>query len=482
MTNDIRYIVVSDAHLGAANSILTHLEGATTRIDTRQPGPVMTLFVDCLRALVAGNTGATRPTLIAHGDLIDLALSPPELAVAVFAQFVTALLSPHSPVVDDEIVLLPGNHDHLLWEYTREGWLEDHLTDAMSGEIPEGFSTSRRISPLLLDAEPHLFSTLLSALVRRATHLATLRMRVLYPDLVLTSPDAGKAVLVTHGQYLESTSKVMSRFLRMIAPQIPEPADVATMEEENWPWLDFFFSSMTRSGKPGALIAGIYEVAQDTHDLDELVDVVAGNLTTHSGRFVGALERWGIRRGVGSVVDRLATARERGVTTQLLTDDTRAGLTTYLGSLRSRLEKDLPRLPADASLIIGHTHKPFREWWPDEHWPGGGVRVFNTGGWVVDHAVPQPLMGGAVALVSDELDVVLVRLYQQIDEPDDWRITVDTVEPRPGGEAFAAHIRSLIDPRQAPWSSFTAAADAVVRKRREHMAEVLQGKLEVLHD
>ena len=71
------------------------------------------------------------------------------------------------------------------------------------------------------------------------------------------------------------------------------------MEEENWPWLDFFFSSMTRSGKPGALIAGIYDVAQDRHDLDALVDVVARNVTAHSGRSVGALERFGIRRGVG---------------------------------------------------------------------------------------------------------------------------------------------------------------------------------------
>ena len=50
-----------------------------------------------------------------------------------------------------------------------------------------------------------------------------MRMRVLYPDLVLASPDAEKAVLITHGQYIESASKVMSGFLRMIAPQIPEP-------------------------------------------------------------------------------------------------------------------------------------------------------------------------------------------------------------------------------------------------------------------
>ena len=479
MANDIRYIAVSDVHLGAANSIFTQVDD-TGQVDTRRPSPVIAPLVDCLHELVAGNSSPQRPTLIAHGDLVDLALSPPDVALAVFGQFVTALLGADRPLIDDEIVLLPGNHDHLVWEYTRERWLEDHLLDVMSGELAPGFTTSRRIGPMRLDAEPRFENTLLSALAKRSSNLAGLRMRVLYPDLVLSSPGGDRAVLVTHGQYIESASKVMSGFLRMIAPQIPEPTDVATMEEENWPWLDFFFSSMTRSGKPGALIAAIYEVSQDTHDLDQLVDLVARNVTAHSGKVLGSLERLGIRHGVGAIVDRIATSRERGVTTQLLTDDTRAGLATYLGSLRARLQDDAPALPADVSLIIGHTHKPFRERWPDGHWPGGGVRVFNTGGWVVDHAVAQPLMGGAVALISAELDVAMVRLYQQLDEPDDWRIGVDTVEPGAGGAAFAERIRAAIRPDEPPWSSFSAAAADAVRERRKHVSELLQGNLEVL--
>jgi len=473
---DIRYMAVSDLHLGASNSIVTRPEGESG-VDTRSPSTVMLLLVECLRELVAGNTGERRPTLIAHGDLIDLALSGPERAIAVFGQLMGALLAPGHPVVDDEIVLLPGNHDHLAWDYTRERWLEDHLFEVMHGDLPDGFTTSRRVSPLLLEAEPRFESALLCALSRRRPELAGMRVRVLYPDLALLKPGLDKAVLLTHGQYIESTSKAMSAFLRLIAPQIPPPADVATMEEENWPWLDFFFSSMTRSGKPGALIAGIYDLAQDSHDLDALVDLVATNVTAHSGRAVGALERFGIRRGVGMVVDRLAAARERGVTDQLLTADTRAGLATYLEALRGRLRTDLPDLPAETSLIIGHTHKPFREWWPDERWPGGGVRVFNTGGWVVDHAQAQPLMGGAVALVSDELDVCLVRFYQQIREPADWGISVDTVTPSPGAAAFAERVRALIRPEQAPWRSFSASAATAVEKRRERMERLLEADL-----
>ena len=114
MSNDIRYIAVSDVHLGADNSILTATVEGTGQVDTRHASPVMAHLVNCLRALVAGNAGDTRPTLIAHGDLIDLALSDPDRAVAVFGQFVMALLSADRPLIDDEIVLLPGNHDHLV--------------------------------------------------------------------------------------------------------------------------------------------------------------------------------------------------------------------------------------------------------------------------------------------------------------------------------------------------------------------------------
>jgi len=475
----IRYIAVSDLHLGASNSLLTRLTGETD-VDAATPSRVLLALVECLRALAAGNAGGKRPTLIAHGDLIDLALSGPERAITVFGQLVAALLAPGRAVIDDEIVLLPGNHDHLVWDYARERWLEDHLSEIIDGEPPAGFTTARRITSMLPDAEPRFESALLCALRRRGPDLAGLRVRVLYPDLVLVAPSGAKAVLLTHGQYIESTSRAMSAFLRLIAPHIPPPADAAAMEEENWPWLDFFFSSMTRSGKPGALLAGIYDIAQDSRDLDALVDVVAANVTSHSGRAVGALERWGIRRGVGTLVDRLAAARERGVTNQLLTSDTRHGLTTYLEALRGRLLVDLPRLPDETSLIIGHTHKPLCEWWADRRWPGGGVRVFNTGGWVVDHAQAQPLMGGAVALVSDDLDVCLVRLCQQIREPADWGVSVDTVTPSPAAQAFADHVRALIDPGKAPWETFTDAAAAAIADHRERMAQFLQENLRPL--
>jgi hypothetical protein len=85
---------------------------------------------------------------------------------------------------------------------------------------------------------------------------------------------------------------------------------------------------------------------------------------------------------------------------------------------------------------------------------------------------------GGVA--DDDLDVALVRLYQQTDEPADWRITVDAVEPGPQGEAFVAHVRSLVDPDREPFSSFMAAAGELVRERRIGLERMLTSRLDAL--
>ena len=126
--------------------------------------------------------------------------------------------------------------------------------------------------------------------------------------------------------------------------------------------------------------------------------------------------------------------------------------------------------------------KPFSQWWEEPAWPAGGMRVFNTGGWVVDHAAPQPLQGGAVVLVSDDLDVVSLRIYQQVGTPSSQAITVETVRPTPGGEAFAAHVRSLVSPEAEPWSTFVAAVDELVSERRDAMRMILEGELELLRE
>jgi len=478
MSGGIKYVVLSDVHLGAENSILTQLEAGTTTADTHVPSPALLALADCLAVLAGGGDG-DRPTLIAAGDLIDLALATSERAFPVFGQFVKALADREDPPFADEMIFLPGNHDHTIWAFTRERWLEDQVAATHQLTALHG---GRRTGPMLLEREPDVESTLLTALMRRWSGRPQARMRVLYPDLALCSEDGSRSVLVTHGHYIDSVSMVMSGLLRLFAPQVPKPSDVETMERENWPWVDFFFSSMTRSGKPGALVESIYDALQDPKALEGLVDLVARNISADAGGIKGDTERWVIRSVVGRVLEKFACERDRANLTELLGDGSKAALQTYVSALRERLVADTGSLPGQASLIIGHTHKPFSQWWPDETWPAGGLAVVNTGGWVVDHFAPQPLQGGAVALVSEDLDVVLLRMYQQVDDPSAWRIAVEAVAEQPGAAGFAERVRGLIDAAAPPWSTFSEAAAALVAERRREMELILQGKLKVLRD
>ena len=78
-------------------------------------------------------------------------------------------------------------------------------------------------------------------------------------------------------------------------------------------------------------------------------------------------------------------------------------------------------------------------------------------------------------LVSDDLDVVSLRIYQQESTPSSWEILVETVKPTAGGERFAERIRSIVKPGTEPWSTFAAAVDELVSERREEMRKILEG-------
>jgi hypothetical protein len=54
MGRQIRYIVLTDVHLGAGNSILTQVAPGQTMADTHHPSPALLSLPDCLRTLVAG--------------------------------------------------------------------------------------------------------------------------------------------------------------------------------------------------------------------------------------------------------------------------------------------------------------------------------------------------------------------------------------------------------------------------------------------
>src|ERR1700744_2175423 len=92
---DVRYVVLSDLHLGAENSMLTSLVEApsgTFSVDIDAVSPVLEGLIEGLRVLTAGQE--KRPTLVMAGDILDLALSPDEVSAAVFGAFARLAFGP----------------------------------------------------------------------------------------------------------------------------------------------------------------------------------------------------------------------------------------------------------------------------------------------------------------------------------------------------------------------------------------------------
>ncbi|HAN90212.1 MAG TPA: hypothetical protein DCQ48_12885, partial [Erythrobacter sp.] len=83
----------------------------------------------------------------------------------------------------------------------------------------------------------------------------------------------------------------------------------------------------------------------------------------------------------------------------------------YLGQpMAAQLREELGELPRELQFVFGHTHKPFQ----DELMVDGyatPVGVFNTGGWVLDEPTLMPVQGCAAMLISDELEVASLRLF-----------------------------------------------------------------------
>src|SRR5436853_357282 len=117
---DIRYVILSDLHFGAENSILTCLKPDGVEPDPHQPSAVMKSLVECLGELIGKNEGPDKPQLVLCGDILELALATDNVAAMVFDRFVEEIFPPDGGLFDKKIYFVPGNHDHHLWETARE--------------------------------------------------------------------------------------------------------------------------------------------------------------------------------------------------------------------------------------------------------------------------------------------------------------------------------------------------------------------------
>ncbi len=476
---DIRYVVLSDLHFGAENSVLTALSerpstpGVTGfSADPQRPSPLLTGLIDGLRALTRGQDRP--PTLILAGDILDLALSRDEVCAMVFRLFAHLSFGGGQPAFDPHVHYVPGNHDHHEWEITREAQYVTYVCgQPADAQLVAPWHTTKLE---YVEERPAASSALLTGLARSQAGGSGVEVEVSYPNLALRTPDGRRCLIVSHGHFTESIYSMMSGLRDILYPGQRQalPGDIDRLEEENFAWIDFLWSTLGRSGQVGTDMGLIYADLTSPTDLADLVANLTGALVArgNSPRWRRRPEQWVLNAVLGHVVTRVA-ATERGTPSVALTAAGQTGLMNYLeGPVRGQLRQEWGYVPEEVTFVYGHTHKPFVDRRSVPGFPGP-VSVANTGGWVVDTAVPAPVQAGVAVLVSENLDTASLQFYRQ--DAGSNPVPVQLLPPPPGAQPSGWHteLAARIDPAAPPWTAVAeSAAELVAQRHRLQAATV----------
>lgn len=472
--NDIRYVCLSDMHLGEEDSLLTNMKVASSEPDPTEASPVLKALVECIKVLIEKNSGSKKPTLILNGDILELALALTNQAAMAFERFIELLKAPDGSSLFKEIIFIPGNHDHHIWEIARETQYVHYMRTVEPGS---SLKPSRHNTSLFLPPEEEFVSSyFLTNLVGRYPHMKDMQIKVVYPNLGLLSEEDDRCVIFHHGHFIESIYKLMSK-LRSLLFRSEMPSDIEAIEAENFAWIDFFWSTMGRSGKAGEAIESIYEHMLDLKDFNNLLSDFAGNVAKAYD-----LPGWGdwmeakiLEKVLHSVSERIFKT-ERKETRLPLSRDAEKGLWTYVEVplLTQILTACRGRMPSEVSFIFGHTHKPFQEDLQFSGYPKW-VDVYNTGGWVVDTVKREPIHGAAVILADEKLNLTSLRMYNESDDPEKYSVRV--AEATHAGQKenpFHKRITGLVQLEESVFKQFSESAERAVYIRAQKLRHRLQ--------
>lgn len=462
----ITHVCLSDLHFGAETSLLTELD-ENYKPSLQQCSPVLARLMACLRRVISEQQQTTPPTLVLLGDVLELALSETHEALMTFEKFLNlAFPEAGEDLFSREIVYVPGNHDHHLWEIARE----THYLNYLNG-LPAGAALGEEWHITRLyrnDAEDYPEQRLLTGLARRYPFLGDLRVSTAYPNMGLRSTDGLRSVIFSHGHFIEPLYTLVSQLKRMIFPQNPVADTMLELEQENFAWIDFFWSTMGRSGDAGKQVQQVYEKLASHNGREDLSKRLATGVVE---RFFGSdwlpdgAQRFALHKLFEAFLCR-AGAHDRVNLEGPLGTDAKLGLVNYVGGPLLRQiahESRHARMPEQVSVIFGHTHKPFEDW-VSVSGLERPVEVFNTGGWVVDSVERQPLHGGAIVCVDDALRCASLRMYNE-SAPGEapGPIRVGALADNPLGEALARAL-SVATPE---CDAFTSAVELGIRIRAQ---------------
>jgi UDP-2,3-diacylglucosamine pyrophosphatase LpxH len=472
----IRWVCISDLHLGALNSLLTNVTADGERVDASAPSPVLTALGECLRSL--RQPGQDPPELIVLGDLFELALTAPEDASATFTQFIAAVRPGQSDAgVAPALRFVPGNHDHHLWSRASDDRYLRLLEEGLIGAP----SPSDRHATHLLPANDRVpvRDRFIEILAKRADSAQAVTVEQSYPNLGLVDDSGRRAVILSHGHFIEPLYRMMSLLDTVFGSPRSGAVEAWQLEADNGGWIDFFWSSMGDSGDIMRVTRSLYESLQSHEAMHAEIEAIERAIKDGGQSHVRAdAEAHAVAGLLHACVG--TAVRERHRPGVLLSPQAEDGLLTYLnGPVASQVGAEIGS-PHDVTFVFGHTHKPFVER-RDATTFASTIDVVNTGGWVVDTPQRNPLKGASLVLIDEQLNVAAIRCYTESDDASSYQVSID---PPDGADSndLVDELRATIDPGRDPWSSLAQVAQATVQDRGRQLDDRLRSDASTLNE
>lgn len=452
----IKYVCLSDMHLGAENSLLTKLTPDCADTEPTKPSPVLVQLVECLKSLIAHNEGE-KPTLILNGDILELALTTDNLAAMAFERFIEQIFPANGDRLFKDIFYIPGNHDHHLWETARETQYVNFIS-SNSEQQPGSLLKVPWHTTKMFDPTPPVPATFLNGIIQRYPHLQDDQINTVYPNFGIMSDDSARCVIFSHGHFIESMYLLMTQLRGFMFPQGRPANTIYAIEAENFAWIDFFWSTMGRSGAVGTDVELVYDKLQSEQALGKLLNNLVDGLDARydlpgwdwgDKQIIKALLGWGLR----AVKERERCSPKE----QDLSPEAEQGLIDYVAGpvLEQIIQERSGNIP-ELTFVFGHTHKPFER---DMQFGGSyhpWSRVYNSGGWVVDTLTCAQTHGGAVILIDENLDSTSLRMYTEQITAETFQVEVSaSTHPSAVENPFHEEISSLIKADQDPWKQFS---------------------------
>jgi UDP-2,3-diacylglucosamine pyrophosphatase LpxH len=472
---DIRYVCISDLHLGADNSLLTRLGAKTGEVKPDQPSEVLTSLANCLRELVRHNEGPVKPTLILNGDALELALAEDNVALMAFERFIELMFPVKGEqLIASNIIFNPGNHDHHLWETARETQYVEFLKGKRSRKpgtvLPPPWHTTRMFNPVLVD------SCLLNAVIGRHPHISACGARVgtVYPNLCLLNTDESRCVIFSHGHFIEPIYMLMTTIGDFVFPNRKVPEQTWEIEVENFAWIDFFWSTMGRSGEVGKAIEQMYDMLLVPEARKRIVRQLARAAGRDWLRWMPKAGEWLCLILATALSKRLfqVDGLEKTRAGEVLSPAATQGLKSYIeGPLARQVRTEHQKaLKVQTTFVFGHTHKPFSAKMNFSSFDLP-VDVYNNGGWVVDTKHTETAHGGAILLIDEQMNVVSLRMYNEAGKQKSCPVRVEALDS--SDNPLYTRISRLVEDDRGPWLSFSSAVARSVGEYHERFRERL---------